>query len=101
VAIVAPRAQLEQLDRQLWEKPEARFLPHSIGKSNAPIQLLEDAPDQADILINLDPAAPLPGGRFERILELVPPDSDIKEQLRERWKAWKQRGADVHHHVLK
>lgn len=101
VAIVAPRAQLELLDRQLWETPEGRFLPHAIGKSNAPIQLLEDAPDQADILINLDPAAPLPGGRFERILELVPPDSGVKEQLRERWKAWKQRGADVHHHVLK
>jgi len=101
VAIVAPRVQLERLDKQLWEKPEGRFLPHAIGQSNAPIQLLEDAPDQADILINLDPAAPLPGGRFERILELIPPDSDLKEQLRERWRAWKKRGADVHHHVLK
>ncbi len=101
VAIVAPRAMLEQLDKQLWETPEGRFLPHAIGNSNAPIQLLEDAPDQADILINLDPDAPLPGGRFERILELIPPDGEVKEKLRERWKAWKQRNADVHHHVLK
>lgn len=101
IAVVAPRAQLQQLDSQLWNQPEGRFLPHAMGPEQAPIQLLEDAPDAADILINLDPTAPLPGGRFERILEIVPPDESLKAQLRERWKAWKQRGADVKHHVLK
>jgi DNA polymerase-3 subunit chi len=100
VAVVAPRAQLEQLNKLLWEQPEGRFLPHDIGP-DAPIKLLEDAPDQAEVLINLDATAPLPGGRFERVLEIIPPDESLKEKLRERWKAWKQRGADVHHHVLK
>lgn len=101
VAVVAPRAQLEQLDQTLWSEPKGRFIPHAIGPSNAPIQLLEDAPDEAEILINLDPAAPLPGGKFERILEIVPPDENLKAKLRERWVAWKQRGAEVKHHVLK
>ena len=101
VAIIAPRAQLETLDDQLWHAPEGRFLPHGIGQPEAPIQLLEDAPERAAILINLDPRAPLPEGQFDRILEIVPPDETLKTKLRERWKAWKTRGADVHHHVLK
>jgi DNA polymerase-3 subunit chi len=101
VAVVAPLAQLEALDDQLWKTPEGRFLPHGINQPEAPIRLLEDAPDEAEVLINLDPAAPLPGGRFERILEIVPPDESLKVKLRERWKAWKARGADVHHHVLR
>jgi len=101
IAVVATRSELESLDEQLWQTPEGRFLPHGIEQAGAPIQLLEAAPDEADLLINLDPAAPLPGGRFERVLEIVPPDEALKAPLRERWKAWKARGADVHHHVLK
>ena len=101
VAVVAPRSQLDTLDEQLWKAPEGRFLPHGINDAVAPIRLLEDAPDAAEVLINLDPGAPLPGGRFERILEIVPPDESLKAKLRERWKAWKARGAVVHHHILK
>ncbi len=101
IAVVAPKRDLQMLDRQLWEKPDGRFLPHGVEDDRAPIRLSEDAPDQAGILINLDPSAPLPGGRFERILEIVPPEEGIKAKLRERWVAWKQRGAELHHHVLK
>jgi DNA polymerase-3 subunit chi len=101
VAIVAPAAQLEELDQRLWSEPEGRFLPHGIDQREAPIRLSQDAPDQAEILINLDPAAPLPGGQFERVLELVPSDEATREKLRERWRAWKLRGAELHHHVLK
>ena len=101
IAVVAERGQLAELDERLWSEPEGRFLPHGINQAQAPIQLLEDAPDSADILINLDAHAPLPGGQFERILELVPADESIKARLRERWTAWKERGAEVHHHVLK
>lgn len=100
VALVARRAELEALDELLWKTPEGRFLPHGIAQPEAPIRLLEEAPDSAEVLINLDPSAPLPGGRFERVLEIVPPDESLKQPLRERWKAWKTRGADVHHHLL-
>jgi DNA polymerase-3 subunit chi len=101
IAIVASAAQLTELDMRLWSEPEGRFLPHGIDQDEAPIRLSEDAPDQAEVLINLDPAAPLPGGRFERVLELVPSDEATREKLRDRWRAWKLRGAELHHHVLK
>jgi DNA polymerase-3 subunit chi len=92
---------LAELDKRLWSEPEGRFLPHGIDQRQAPILLAEDAPDEAEILINLNPGAPLPGGRFERVLELVPSDEKTREKLRDRWRAWKQRGADLNHHVLK
>jgi DNA polymerase III subunit chi len=101
IAVVGNAADLAKLDEQLWAQPQGRFLPHDRGETKAPIRLLEDAPEKAGILINLDPAAPLPDGRFERILEIVPPDESLKQKLRERWMAWKQRGAELQHHVLK
>jgi DNA polymerase-3 subunit chi len=101
IAIVGSSWDLEQLDRQLWESPDGRFLPHERGSGRAPIRLVEQAPDSAGILINLDPAAPLPEGRYQRILEIVPPDESLKQKLRERWMNWKQRGAELQHHVLK
>jgi DNA polymerase-3 subunit chi len=101
VAVVGNRGQLEQLDEQLWSEPNGRFLPHGINDAKAPIRLLEEAPDAAAVLINLDPRAPLPGGLFERVLEIVPPEESLKQPLRERWKAWKQKGAELHHHVLR
>jgi DNA polymerase-3 subunit chi len=101
IAIVGQRSQLEQLDKNLWSEPAARFLPHGIDDDLAPIRLSETAPLKAAVLINLDPAGPMPAGRFERILEIVPPDESLKQKLRERWVAWKQRGAELRHHVLK
>ncbi|WP_376692693.1 DNA polymerase III subunit chi [Wenzhouxiangella sp. EGI_FJ10409] len=101
IAIVGSSGDLAKLDEQLWEQPEGRFLPHERGESKAPIRLLENAPEQAGLLINLDPSAPLPAGRYQRILEIVPPDESLKQKLRERWMAWKERGAELQHHVLK
>ena len=101
IAIVGSSWDLEQLDRHLWESHEGRFLPHERGDGKAPIRLVEQAPDSAGILINLDPASPLPEGRYQRVLEIVPPDESLKQKLRERWMAWKQRGAELQHHLLK
>lgn len=101
IAVVGHSGDLDRLDEQLWDRFEGRFLPHERDRSTAPIRLLEAAPEAAGILINLDPAAPLPDGRFQRILEIVPPDESLKQKLRERWMAWKQRGAELEHHVLK
>jgi len=101
IAVVGNAGDLAQLDEQLWAQPEGRFLPHERGESKAPIRLLENAPNEADLLINLDPTSPLPEGRYQRVLEIVPPNESLKQKLRERWKAWKQRGAELQHHVLK
>jgi len=101
IAVTGSPAQLELLDERLWSEPDGRFLPHAIDDDTAPIRLSESPPDQAAVLINLDPTGPLPSGQYERILEIVPPEESLKQKLRERWVAWKQTGAELHHHVLK
>jgi DNA polymerase-3 subunit chi len=101
IAVTGTAAQLKSFDERLWSEPNDRFLPHAIDDDAAPIRLSESAPAQAAVLINLDPAGPLPSGSYERILEIVPPEESLKQQLRERWVSWKQRGAELHHHVLK
>lgn len=101
IVIVGSREQLEALDARLWDKPDGRFLPHGIDDADAPIRLLETAPDQAGLLINLAASAELPTGSYQRVLEIVPPDEQAKKQLRQRWTDWKARGAELHHHLLK
>lgn len=101
IAVVGPRAALTALDERLWHEPRGRFIPHDIDTGPAPILLLETAPERADILINLDGEAPLPRGDFARVVEIVPQDEQVREILRKRWLAWKQKGADIQHHALK
>ena len=101
IAVVGPRQRLAELDEQLWHKPQGRFVPHELNGTTAPVRLVESAPEAADLLINLDPRAPLPEGRYGRVLEIVPPDESARKLLRKRWLAWKERGADLHHHQLK
>lgn len=101
IVVVGPSTLLEELDQRLWETPQGRFLAHGIEDGRAPIQLRREPPDRAGILINLDADADLPVGSFERVLEIVPDDELVKSRLRRRWKDWKSRGAELHHHVLK
>ena len=101
IAVVGPPEQLRTLDQRLWDRPEGRFLPHAVDDLHAPIQLTRTAPANAELLINLAPEAAIPDGRYERVLEIVPPDEALRKHLRRRWMGWKDRGAELHHHVLK
>lgn len=100
IVITGPRPALAELDERLWQRPPGRFLPHAMDGA-APIRLLDTPPAQAGLLINLDAGAPLPEGRYERVVEIVPPDESAKQDLRMRWKSWMAVGCDLHHHKLK
>ena len=101
IAVVGTHAQLEALDARLWDKPDGRFLAHGIDDAAAPIRLLENAPQDAALLINLAADAEMPDGEYKRVLEIVPPDEQAKKRLRQRWMDWRARGAELHHHLLK
>ena len=111
LTIVGSADQLTDLDERLWHEPPGRFLPHvridagDTGQawtaSSTAIVLTETAPETSDVLINLQPDGPLPDGHYTRVLEIVPPQEELRRHLRQRWTTWKQRGADLHHHRLK
>ena len=98
-------AQAEALDDLLWSFDPDEYLPHQIAG-------MDEDDDEAPILIatpDMDvPARPLllnlrddpPGGRFERVLEVVPADPATRGPLRERWKHYQALGFEVNKHDM-
>ena len=97
--------QAEELDELLWDFDEDAYLPHQIAgqqddDDEAPILIVApgfETPDRP-LVINLrDEVAP---GSYERVLEVVPADESARGPLRERWRQYQARGAQVHKHDM-
>ena len=98
----APAA--DAIDASMWDYPQHRFLPHQViseddPTSTSPIHVGYSQPLlQAGLLINL--AADIPNffGRFDRVAEIVV--GNTREQGRDRYKYYRDRGFPLHHHEL-
>lgn len=101
LVITGSAAQLVDLDERLWRRPDGRFLPHGIDDASAPIRLQTSAPVAAAAWINLDGDGPVSGEGFERVLEIVSGDEPARAAARERYRAWREAGANIRHHKLK
>jgi DNA polymerase-3 subunit chi len=98
--LVESMAQAEQLDELLWEFDPDAYVPHQIAGTDEDDDIVPVliAPPEFDaalrpLVLNLRTAA-VPVG-FERVLEVVPADESARGPLRERWKAYKDRGVEV------
>ncbi len=96
--------QAEQLDEKLWEFDEMAFVPHQIAGDDddaiTPVLIAppEVACEDRSLLINLrDDCAP---GNFERVLEVVPADQNLRAGSRARWKIYKASGFEVAKHDM-
>ncbi|MFT4178128.1 MAG: DNA polymerase III subunit chi [Thermomonas sp.] len=93
-------AQAEALDDLLWSFDPDEYLPHQIAgmdedEDEAPILIATpdaDVPTRP-LLINLRDE--VPGGSFERVLEVVPADPAARDPLRERWKHYQSLGFEL------
>ena len=92
------------VDALMWDYPQHRFLPHQVvdtddQTSTSPIHVGFNQPlFQAGLLINLATDIPSFFGRFDRVAEIVVGDS--REQGRDRYKYYRDRGFPLHHHEL-
>ena len=92
--------QAEALDELLWEFDPDAYVPHQVAGMDeddevTPVLIAgpeTDAPLRP-LVLNLRAAAV--AGAFERVLEVVPADEAARGPLRERWKAYKDRGLEV------
>lgn len=110
VAVVAPAAALQALDRELWTFEAQEFVPHlrvppgravDAALRRTPIWLCEaavPAPGPA-VLLNLGAPLPEPGERFERIIEIVSAEADERRMARTRWRDYEARGWTIKHHA--
>ncbi len=99
-------ALAQDLDRRLWSHPEAGFIPHCCSDSplcpETPIIIdgLDQEPFSHQLLINLHPLRPPFFTRFERLVEIVGLDDLDRQQARERYVYYRDRGFDIHSHNL-
>jgi len=99
--------QALHLDRLLWTFKEQSFLPHGrLGRTDralTPILIGEDAGplEEDQVLINLGPNVPDFFGRFERLCEPIDQDPAVRNAGRERFRYYRERGYELHHHRIR
>lgn len=88
------------IDEILWAFDANSFVPHNLkgeGPSyGAAVEISWQAPTgRRPILINLSSTAPNFSHQFSQIVDFVPSDETLKQQARERYKAYRQLGFTV------
>lgn len=98
VFVIAPtESSAMQLDDEMWQYPQQRFLPHALAgtpesaKAAVNIGTLSSL-NPADVVINLCPEAVPQPQRFSRVLEIVPYASDERKASRVKYKAYRKLG---------
>lgn len=94
-------AQAERLDELLWQFKSTSFIPHSLASKSQQqaedVSLGETPPpeDFNGMLINLSRRIIDPINQFERVNEIVGPDDESLAQGRERYRSYRQSGAEI------
>jgi len=100
------REQAAALDTLLWTFQAGSFIPHCIhpadNKDNSPVLIGHDGvPEQGhDVLINLADTVPSFFSRFERVTEVVNQDQTVKDQGRQKFRYYRDRGYALETHTM-
>ncbi len=101
VFIYCPDQQLaHQIDELLWAFESDSFVPHNLvgegPKNGAAVEISWQEPtNRRPILINLTSTVPNFANQFSQIVDFVPIDEQLKQNARERFKAYRQLGFQV------
>jgi DNA polymerase-3 subunit chi len=111
IVVVGSKDFLKQLDEQLWSFSAVDFLPHAWGSDDfaaeTPIVFLEsfeadelDYLPHGDVLIHVGRDLPKSvealASRFPRIVEIVSTDEADRQAGRDRYKAYRDQGHELH-----
>jgi DNA polymerase-3 subunit chi len=98
--------EIVHLDRLLWTYWEDRFIPHGcLGRDEPALNPIligdaTDAMDEHDVLINLADQLPSFFSRFERLIECVDHDPEVKQASRRRFKYYRDHGYPLNTHTV-
>jgi DNA polymerase-3 subunit chi len=94
----------EQLDKLLWSTAKDRFRPHELytlnGVASIKVGANEEPEDHQEVLINLSGKVPDFFSRFERVAEVVPVDQNSRNNARENYRFYKERGYTLEYHQI-
>lgn len=108
VGVIAPMPELDELDQRLWTFSATDFLAHCRADSDpelvqaSPVVLADrtDSVPHADVLVNRNPAVPEGFERFARVIEVVGQSEAERQQARQRWRHYADRGYAIQRHDL-
>jgi DNA polymerase-3 subunit chi len=98
--------QAEHLDELLWTFNQGSFLPHTLNAQQESFAepIVIGYPAQStpfhDVLINLDQEVPAFFSQFERVAEIVNGDDTARNQARQRYKFYRDRGYNLNTHNI-
>lgn len=101
---------LRRLDTLMWTFKQESFLPHEMEGEHDDWQQLDPAPvvlgtpatstEGPDVLINLSASVPAIAERCARIAEIVSADREARQQGRERYRLYRDRGFELISHEI-
>jgi DNA polymerase-3 subunit chi len=107
ILIMAPdEAVAREIDRLMWINPATGFLPHCMSTDKLAVETpvliarSSEALPHDELLLNLGIQPPASFSRFRRLVEIVSHDEVDKQLARERFRFYKDRGYELHHHDL-
>lgn len=104
--LVPEEATARALYKLLWTFSATGFLPHCMAHdalaAETPVLIARDcdALPHDEVLLNLALESPGPFSRFQRLIELVASDEADKQAGRARFRFYRDRGYEIHHHDL-
>jgi DNA polymerase-3 subunit chi len=102
-------AEAQKLDELLWTFSQGSFIPHLVVRSELksppqePVQIGVNQPPAAgrwDVLVNLAAGVPEFFSRYERVAEVVDANALRREQSRERYRFYRDRGYKLNTHQV-
>lgn len=108
VLIMAPdEGVARSIDQLMWTMPATGFLPHCMSSDRlapeTPVLIARSTERLAldDVLLNLGTEPPPGFTRFRRLIEIVSREDEADRQAaRERFRFYRDRGYELHHHDL-
>lgn len=100
-------AHAKEISKNLWTLRKESFLAHHVicentEIPNSPIEIgTQPSSSNYKVMINLAEEVPSFVGRFDRVVELVSEDEDVKARARERYSYYRERGYPLKTHDLR
>ncbi len=100
------QSQAHAIDEMLWAYEPDSFVPHNLmGEGpnyGSPVEISWQAPtNRRALLINLTANVPPFAQQFNQVIDFVPTNEELKQQARQRYRAYQQAGFAVKMHPEK
>ena len=107
VVVYAPdQNAARSFDKLLWTYQAIGFVPHCLEgdplSAETPVVIAFDDSGLAHyrVLVNLHSESPPSFSRYERLIEVVGTDEEDRQRARGRFRFYRDRGYEIHHHDL-